>query len=143
MSVALTTIDNPFHPFNEFDLWLKFDKLHCYNSSELLDRFVRTSDALSDADQELAYEEAIDHIVESEWLNPLGVYIKFKTDPHSDKNNTPPSNEKETPTISEKDLPNANVKNFEDKNSKNYYSETFYKNFKDERDLIRSQDETF
>lgn len=81
MAVALTTIDNPFSPFNEFNLWLQFDKMHCYNSSELLDRFVRVSDELSEADQELAYEEAIDHIVESPWLNPLGAYIKLKEDP--------------------------------------------------------------
>ncbi len=78
MSVTLTTIDNPFNPFDEFDLWLQFDKMHCYNSAELLDRFVFTSDELSEADQELAYEEAVDHIVESPWLNPLGVYKKFK-----------------------------------------------------------------
>ena len=82
MSVTLTTIDNPFSPFDEFELWLQFDRMHCYNSSELLDRFVRVADCLSDADQELAYEEAVDHIVESPWLNPLGVYKKYKQDPH-------------------------------------------------------------
>ena len=81
MAVTLTTIDNPFHPFNEFEQWLNFDKMHNYNSSELLDRFVYVSDALSESDQELAYEEAVDHIVESPWLNPLGSYVKFKEDP--------------------------------------------------------------
>ena len=78
MSVTLTTIDNPFSPFDEFELWLQFDRMHCYNSAELLDRFVRVADCLSEADQELAYEEAVDHIVESPWLNPLGIYKKFK-----------------------------------------------------------------
>ena len=141
MSVTLTTIDNPFHPFNEFQQWLKFDKLHCYNSSELLDRFVRTSEALSDADQELAYEEAVDHIVNSEWLNPLGVYIKFKSNP--------PSTGSDTPTVTEKDLPPSNNtnkvlnSNKNDSEDSNYYSEEFYKEFLEERDLLRSQNESF
>ena len=138
MSVTLTTIDNPFHPFNEFELWLKFDKLHCYNSSELLDRIVRTSEALSDADQELAYEEAVDHIVNSEWLNPLGIYIKFKDTPSKDP---------DTPTITEKDLPPSNQTNnslsSKQNDSEELYSEDFYKEFKEERDLLLSQNESF
>ena len=59
----LTTIDNPYNPFNEFDLWLGFDEAHGYFSSPLLGRVIAYSDEMSEADQDLAIEQAIDEIV--------------------------------------------------------------------------------
>lgn len=69
----LTTTDNPFDPFTQFDEWNAFDQSHGYNSINLLARVVRTSNNLSDADQELAMEDAIDQIVE---LNINGMFTK-------------------------------------------------------------------
>ena len=59
----LTTVDNPFDPFTEWDEWFAFDTRHGYQTAGLLARIVFTSDELSDADQALAIQLAIDEIV--------------------------------------------------------------------------------
>jgi hypothetical protein len=59
----LTTKDNPYSPVTEFDEWRTWDQAAGYNTLSYLGRVVRTSDELSDADQSLAYEQAIDEIV--------------------------------------------------------------------------------
>lgn len=59
----LTTVDNPYNPFTEFDEWYRFDTSAGYNTVGLLARVVRTSDELSDAQQSTAIEDAIDEIV--------------------------------------------------------------------------------
>lgn len=69
----LTTVDNPFDPFTQFDEWLTWDVNHGYNTASYLDRIAKVSDELSDVDQELAINQAIDEIVE---LNPNGMYRK-------------------------------------------------------------------
>lgn len=61
--VGITTIDNPYHPLREFDAWFEFDSMKNYNSCSVLARFVISSHELSDADQTLAIEDAIDRIV--------------------------------------------------------------------------------
>ena len=59
----LTTKDNPYNPFAEFDEWRTWDEQAGYNTLSYLGRVVRTSDELSDADQSLAIEQAINEIV--------------------------------------------------------------------------------
>lgn len=70
----LTTIDNPYNPFNEFDEWRSYDETAGYNTLALLGRVVRTSSELSDSDQSLAIEEAIEEIVK---YNVSGVHLKI------------------------------------------------------------------
>lgn len=74
----LTTIDNPFDPFTQFDEWYAWDEAAGYHTSAYLARIVRTSDELSDADQDLAIEQAIDEICRE---NILGVYKKVALKP--------------------------------------------------------------
>lgn len=76
----LTTIDNPFNPFTQFDDWFAFDTRAGYNTSAFLARIVITSDELSEEDQSVAIELAIDEIVKN---NVLGLYRKV-TASHSD-----------------------------------------------------------
>lgn len=71
--VMLTTIDNPYNPFTQFDEWNAFDMAKGYNTCSYLARIAITSDALSEADQEKDIENAIDEIVK---LNVLGIYKK-------------------------------------------------------------------
>lgn len=55
--VMLTTIDNPFNPFTNYDEWLTYDLQMNYNTNSLLDRVANVSDELSDEDyDEIVYE---------------------------------------------------------------------------------------
>ncbi|HEY6021400.1 MAG TPA: hypothetical protein VIY48_16290 [Candidatus Paceibacterota bacterium] len=69
----LTTTDNPYDPFTQFDEWYAYDTASGYHSSALLARVIRTSDDLSEADQSVAIEDAIDEIVRE---NVSGVHRK-------------------------------------------------------------------
>lgn len=59
----LTTIDNPFDPFTQYREWYQWDVQSGYHSVSLLGRIVRTSNELSDVDQLLAVQDAINEIV--------------------------------------------------------------------------------
>ena len=72
---AITTVDNPFDPFDQFDSWYQFDEGKGYHSCAYLDRVARTSDQLSLAENEDEIERAIDDIVK---YDPLGIYRKVK-----------------------------------------------------------------
>lgn len=70
----LTTVDNPFNPFTQYDEWFAWDNEAGYHTPGLLARIAKTSDELSDADQDLAIQQAIDEIVEE---NVYGVHKKI------------------------------------------------------------------
>ena len=73
----LSTSDNPYDPFTEFDKWMGYDMAQGYHTPGLLARVAKTSDTLSDADQNLAVDQAIDSIVEMDDTGVEGVhYIK-------------------------------------------------------------------
>lgn len=65
----LTTIDNPFDPFDQFDSWLQFDKEHRYNSSERLMRIAKVSDDMTQHEIDLETERAIDEIIKYDFVN--------------------------------------------------------------------------
>lgn len=62
--IAITTVDNPYDPFDEYEEWLQFDMMKGYNSCGLLAKIARTSDEFSDELNEEIIEQAIDEIVE-------------------------------------------------------------------------------
>lgn len=65
----LTTVDNPFDPYENFDSWLNYDLDKGYNSCSLLARHCYTSDQLSDAENDAEIERAIDEIIKNDWIN--------------------------------------------------------------------------
>lgn len=69
----LTTIDNPYDPFTQFDEWFAWDTRAGYHTLNLLARVARTSPDLSEADLAQAEEDAIDEIV---LYNVSGVHRK-------------------------------------------------------------------
>ena len=84
MAVALTTIDNPYNPLDDFDGWYTWDMRHGYSSCCLLARFApNPSDVLPDAYNEQLKEQAIDRIVK---LFPM-TYKKVKDDTVEDYSN--------------------------------------------------------
>ena len=78
--VMLTTIDNPYNPFTQFDDWFAFDELKGYHTCAYLARIAKTSDDLSEADEALAIELAIDEIVKE---NILGIYKKVRREDYN------------------------------------------------------------
>lgn len=65
----LTTVDNPYDPIKQFTLWFMFDVEKGYNSCSYLSRIARTSDQLSDEENDLEIERAIDEIIKYDFMN--------------------------------------------------------------------------
>lgn len=74
-AVAITTVDNPFDPLDDFDHWIAFDMEKGYNTSAYLDRVCFTSDGLTDSENTKEIERAIDEIIS---IDPFGLYKKVK-----------------------------------------------------------------
>lgn len=73
MRTMLTTIDNPYDPFDDWDRWYSYDLRHGYHTPGLLARICVISDELSETDQKLALELAIEEIIRE---NVSGVHKK-------------------------------------------------------------------
>lgn len=65
----LTTIDNPYDPFTDFQNWFQYDVLKGYNSCSYLGRIARISDAMTDQERDEEIERAIDEICKLDFLN--------------------------------------------------------------------------
>lgn len=81
---ALTTIDNPYNPFDDFTLWLLFDKEKGYNTCEYLARTVNLSSDLSEKEMEDEIERAMDEIVK---VDPFNIYRKVTEESFKAKSN--------------------------------------------------------
>lgn len=73
----LTTKDNPYNPFDNFDSWYRFDMDKGYSSCSYLDRIARTSDQLTEEENAEEIERAIDEIIKYDFQN---IYMKVKQD---------------------------------------------------------------
>ena len=71
--VMLTTTDNPYDPYIQFDDWFAFDRQMGYFTCEYLGRLAYISPDLSAAEQQIAVETAIDSIIENDIF---GIYKK-------------------------------------------------------------------
>lgn len=74
--VYLTTNDNPYDPETEFALWYLFDKRNNYDCCDYLARIARTSDQLSDEENEIIIENAIDEIIKYDFRNVYKKVVK-------------------------------------------------------------------
>ena len=72
-TVAITTIDNPFDPIDQFREWFMFDTSNGYNTCAYLARVAKTSEMLPDETNDAETERAIDEIVKND---PLRIYKK-------------------------------------------------------------------
>lgn len=71
----LTTIDNPYNPFDDYDDWYAYDTRMGYHTASLLARVTKQSDELSEVDQSLAIENAIEEIVKE---NVSGIHVRVQ-----------------------------------------------------------------
>ena len=65
----LTTFDNPYDPFEQFTDWFLFDEERGYHTCGYLGRIARTSDSLSDEENQREVERAIDEIIKYDFRN--------------------------------------------------------------------------
>lgn len=72
--VHITTIDNPFDPFDDFNSWFMFDVEKGYYSSSKIARLVKTTDDMTEKEEIEAIESAIDRLIE---IDPLDIYVKI------------------------------------------------------------------
>ena len=77
MKTMLSTIDNPFNPFENFDSWFLFDVEKGYNSCAYLARITKMSDEFTEDEEAEEIERAIDEIIKYDFMN---IYVKVKED---------------------------------------------------------------
>lgn len=63
----LTTIDNPYDPFTQFEAWEAYDQQKGYNSSSLLARTCVSIESLSEEVYQEQIEIAINEILENDF----------------------------------------------------------------------------
>ena len=72
---ALTTVDNPWDPIDDFDNWYRFDMDKGYSSLCYLARVAKIKENMTEREAARETERAIDQIVLSD---PLNLYTKVK-----------------------------------------------------------------
>lgn len=71
----LTTIDNPYDPFDDFVSWYYYDIDKGYDSCSKIARIANTSNALTDSENAMLIEDAINEIIKHDFR---GIYVKVK-----------------------------------------------------------------
>lgn len=85
-TTMLTTRDNPFNPFTQFDEWYRYDEFYGHHSCGMLARFAFTSDELTEEENDEIINEAIDEI-----CNFDGNFIKVTEESFKNRDQTPSS----------------------------------------------------
>ena len=67
--VAITTIDNPFNPFEQFTSWFMFDVEKGYYSCSKIARIAKFSDDMSQKEIDEENERAIDELIKHDFLD--------------------------------------------------------------------------
>ena len=65
----LTTVDNPFDPFEDFTSWYLFDMEKGYDCCGRVDRLVNVSDDMTEFEVEKENERAIDRLIELDFTD--------------------------------------------------------------------------
>ena len=73
----VTTLDNPFDPFEDFENWKRFDEDQGYHTTSLLCRYLTDAPDISEDSRRKCVEDAVDEIVR---FNFTGNYRKVVND---------------------------------------------------------------
>ena len=63
VDAMLTTKDNPYNPFTQYEQWLSFDELSGYHTQGYISRIANTSNELTDDENDLLIDIAMQEIV--------------------------------------------------------------------------------
>lgn len=88
----VTTLDNPFNYFTQFDDWYAFDTSKGYNTCAYVDRVAETWPSMSEGEEKEAINEAVEAILK---INITGNYIKV-VDEDDEDDDVEPNFEDET-----------------------------------------------
>ena len=69
----ITTIDNPFDPFDDYLSWYMFDMEKGYSTCSKLERLTNITKEMSSVEENNEIERAIDRLIE---IDPLDIYRK-------------------------------------------------------------------
>ena len=69
MQSMLTTVDNPFDPFEQFTSWFLFDVEKGYNSCGKLARIANVSEDMSETEFNNEIDLAIDKLIKVDFLD--------------------------------------------------------------------------
>ena len=72
--VNITTIDNPFDPFDDYLSWFLFDIEKGYYTSSKIGRLTKLTDDMTEKEENEEVERAIDELIS---VDPLDLYIKI------------------------------------------------------------------
>ena len=72
----LTTVDNPYNPWTDWDLWYAYDERMGYHTCSYLARVIVTDDSYSEAEEDEAYNDAANEIIK---YDPFGIYVKVSS----------------------------------------------------------------
>jgi len=83
--VNITTIDNPYDPFDDFEHWLQYDTEKGYYTSSKLARLTNITNDMTEAEENIEVERAIDRLIE---IDPFDVYIKIEKNINKNEKDT-------------------------------------------------------
>lgn len=66
---CLTTVDNPYDPFTQFDSWFLYDEEKGYHTCGLLGRVANINLDMSEEESRVEIERAIDSIIKHDFTN--------------------------------------------------------------------------
>lgn len=82
----LTTVDNPYDPFEDFDSWFLYDVEKKHNCCSILARTIKFTDDMSQVEMDIETERAIDEIIKYDFQNK---YKKVTRNIPDDTENVP------------------------------------------------------
>lgn len=92
----LTTVDNPYNPFTQWDLWYNFDEQKGYCSCGYLDRVSAISDGFTETETLRELNRAIDWIIKND---PANIYRKVSANNFDEVMNESKRNREEFESI--------------------------------------------
>lgn len=76
--IRITTEDNPWNPFTNWDEWYHYDIVNGYQTCEKVDRLAKTSEALPDSENINILNDAYDRLVSLGAISNTGKMVKYK-----------------------------------------------------------------